>query len=198
MTTKSSKTTLKEVNERLKSVTIKNGFLIIEKVVSYVKITYECDALGKPRKIIYKDTIIEKPSSLSLKLEEVSYEKLKEYRKSRIPSFVLKKSGRFFYTVLPIRMDIYSRRINDVDHKCANCTHLSSAEDEDGGCAKVRRGAVGIEEYPWIIEGYETFNILKESFVVIDCLHYEKCKPRKRYSAFDSEMNQVEDSSEKL
>jgi len=83
-------------------------------------------------------------------------------------------------------------------HKCNSvgnvCHKLSASKDEFGGCQKVRDTHKFLENYPWITKGYETFNTMHNSFVVADCLHYEKCPPRREFTAM--EINRIKDSLE--
>lgn len=111
-------------------------------------------------------------------LEKVTADDLYALRKEKIASFVLKENDNLFCAQIPERTGFLSTNFLG-EHKCNYCRHLSSASDEDGGCAKVRNFACFIENYPWITFGYETFSCKDDAFVVIKCEHFETEPPRK-------------------
>ena len=110
-------------------------------------------------------------------LVEVTPEELAVFRKSGIQSFVLKSNGNLYWTEIP-NISFLSAKILG-NHMCAvpskECNRLSPAKDEDGGCAKVRNFSRNIENYDFITDGFETFNVSPEVFHVARCLYYEKC-----------------------
>lgn len=110
-------------------------------------------------------------------LRKVTIKELAELRASGIPGFVLKDSGKFYYTAIPKKLNLITTNVLK-KHNCGeNCSRLSPAADEDGGCAKIRdRFEKHIEKYDFIIQGYETFNCNRESLVVSKCAHYETKK----------------------
>ena len=70
------------------------------------------------------------------------------------------------------------------------CSRLSAESDEYGGCEKVRDfSSAGIEKYPWIRQGYETFATKYDCFVVTQCDHFRVNKPRPAMST--SEKNAI-------
>ena len=153
--------------------------LRIEKITSKFDVIYE----KKTNIVILKKLTDKTVETMSFDLIEITKEELIGFKKTSIPSFVLKEEERYYYSAIPDNINLISSGI--FQHKCAasgkECNRLSAASDEKGGCAKVRdRSNKGIEKYPWIIEGYETFNTRYDSFVVAECLHYEKCPPRKK------------------
>ena len=155
-----------------------------EKITSTFEVTHKLHYMTKrPYEVVGKKPVEEIVESLSFNLTEVTPAQLNEYRKSGVSSFVLKKDGKLYYTSIPHNLSFVSSTVLG-KHICAvqnhECKHLSAASDELGGCAKVREGARRIERYPWITTGYETFNTLNDSFVVVNCLHYEQCPPRKK------------------
>lgn len=173
---------------------IKNIVLEGVKTLRAVKITttYEVTRelhpkTNKPLKVIDKNPITEIVEDISYNLITVTPKELAEYRRRGISSFVLKVDGnKLYYTSIPDNICFVSSTILGV-HQCAvaghECNRLSAASDEQGGCAKVRNRSQYIERYPWITCGYESFNTRHDSFVVVNCLHYEKCPPRKKLSA---------------
>jgi len=107
-------------------------------------------------------------------LLEVSKENLKRIRNAGISGFVLKEGEHYFFTTVPEDMYLGQNRIF-YGHMCSyaeGCSRLTAASDEDGGCAKVRRYAKEIEEYPWITRGYETLNVHHPALVVGECHQY--------------------------
>lgn len=98
--------------------------------------------------------------------------------------FLLKCEGKFFVAKIPKDASLMSCRILG-HHKCASigeeCKRLSAASDEDGGCKKVRNRVKRLEDYPWIISGYQTIGCKYDNtFVVVNCLNYEKEEGRKK------------------
>lgn len=157
--------------------------LNVEKVLTTFEEKLEIHPISKrPFKAIYKkkvDQVVE--STNSFHLTQVTTAELEEYRRSEIPSFVLKTDDKLYYTKIPKSLHF----INSIvlgEHQCAKCRHLSAASDEEGGCEKVRNETERIERYPWITEGYETFNTDHDSFVVTSCLHFENYLPHKKVS----------------
>ena len=138
---------------------------------------------NKPYKIVRKVTLAETVEPMSFSLNEVTVEELAAYRRSKIPSFVLKVNGKLYYTTIPDCISFVSSGLLGI-HQCAipkhECHRLSAASDEQGGCAKVRDRSQCIERYPWITTGYETFNTKHDSFFVAKCLHYRACPPKKK------------------
>lgn len=183
---KSSKTT-KEVSTTFKNIVLEGvETLRAQKVKTTFVITRKLHpATNKPTMIVSKKQIAEEVEPLIFPLTEVTSEELDNYRKHKISSFVLKVDGKLYYTAIPEELSFVSSNILGV-HQCAvtgnSCNRLSPASDEEGGCEKVRNFSNYIERYPWITTGYETFHTNHDSFVVVNCLHFEKCPPRKPHS----------------
>lgn len=110
-------------------------------------------------------------------LKKISAEELAEYRMAEIPSFVLKTEDGLFHTEVPKEVNLVSSKLLG-EHKCGNCHRLS-----DAGCLKVRERSTGIERYPWIPLGYETFATGHDCFVVAKCLWWQKCPPYRKPTA---------------
>lgn len=135
------------------------------------------DSVGK---VVEQISKTEKKDIISIRrfdLHPITRQQLLDFRKKRIPSFVLKKNGKFFYTEIDpdisfLSSDLLGHHMCSLAPDC--CTHLSAASDEEGGCAKVRNMARYIERYPWITCGYETFNTKCDTFMVAECNHYER------------------------
>ena len=166
-----------------------------EKVTSTLEVTHKRHYITKqPYMVVGKKAVNEIVEPISFNLIEVTPAQLKKFRMSGIPSFVLKKNGKLYYTSIPKNLSFVSSPILG-KHLCAiqkhECKHLSAASDELGGCAKVREGARRIERYPWITTGYETFNTQNDSFVVVNCSHYEQCPPPKKLPARKTEHDRL-------
>ena len=124
--------------------------------------------------------------TIKFPLAEVTIDQIKELRKSEIPSFLLKENESYYFAKIPKGLNLLSSHLLG-RHCCSNASHtcgrLSSATDEEGGCAKVRNFSKGIERYPWITAGYETFNCRHPAFVVAKCDHFEVALPHAPLSA---------------
>ena len=155
--------------------------LVFDRIVASYSVTRKVDPIsGKQEETIRSRKLIrpEEKEHVILPLREVSLEQIEKIRRCRIPSFLYKYNGKFFYTKIAKKSIIH---LKDVEHCCSTqhhmCIHLSPLRDEEGGCQKVRD--IGrkkrIEKYPWITEGYETFNLSggDEQFIVIKCEHFE-------------------------
>lgn len=150
------------------------------KVETTVETTYKRRSnIDRSMKLVSQNCTNQVVEALSFPLANVTPEELANYRKYKVPSFVLKVDGKLYYTQIPYNLSLLSSAIMG-KHLCSllghECKRFSSASDEKGGCAKVRNRARYIERYPWIMDGYETFGTLHDSFVVVKCLHYEKRK----------------------
>lgn len=130
----------------------------------------------QPLMLVSKKQVDEVIEHMSFDFVEVIPEELEVYRRSGIPSFVLKEDGKLYYTSIPDSIHFFSSNLIG-EHRCATqgkeCKRFSVLSDEMGGCAKVRNLSKRIWIYPWIVTGYETFNTKYDCFVVVKCLHYE-------------------------
>ena len=160
--------------------------LIVKKITSTYNVRYEIDLETKEEiEVVGRKPIKTEVDLKQFDLAEVTVRELHNYRKKGIPSFVFKIGEKFYFAVIPDNLSLVSSHLLG-EHRCSavgdECKRLSAACDELGGCAKVRDHAHCIERYPWITVGYETFNTRHDCFVVQECLHYEKCPPRKKFS----------------
>lgn len=125
-------------------------------------------------------------------LSEITSDELIEHRKSGKPSFVYKVDNKYYYCEIPYNLNLVGTTFLG-QHLCGcvghECNRLSAASDEEGGCAKVRGRSRGIERYPWITKGYETFNTGYGAFVVLECEHYEKMKPSQQFYDEENDKN---------
>ena len=119
-----------------------------------------------------------KSFSKEFELRSISTPELKLLREGKKPYFILKKGDRLFAAKIVRDINFVSTTLWGRPHKCAcagrECLHLSAANDEKGGCEKVRKYSTQIEDYPWITLGYETFNTINDAMVVLECEHFEK------------------------
>ena len=150
------------------------------KLTEYHSCTETINIIDADGKVIEQISKIENKQIVSIRqfeLKTITRQQLLEFRKKRIPSFVLKDNENFFYTTIDPEISFLSPDILG-HHMCSLapdcCDRLSPASDEDGGCAKVRNMARFIELYPWISLGYETFNTRCDAFLVAKCDHYKR------------------------
>ena len=154
---------------------IKTQFVLREGAIHYSKVKYFYDTDQKPKVLI--DSII--VSSGDCPLEETTPGILNYIRESGHPGFVLKKDGKLFYTT-GSQLRKYQNGVDCVKnyhiHKCNEkdmiCRRLSARPDTEGGCAKIRDKDARIEDYDFITEGYEFFNVPQSSFIVTECTHW--------------------------
>lgn len=163
-----------------------------EEVTKNTVVLYKKDP-KKGKKFVERKKLDEQVEAKTFPLREVSLEELAELRKTKVPSFVLKEDGRYYYAEISPYMTFISSSFLG-EHKCAAagkvCNRLSAAQDEQGGCAKVRARSTNIEKYPWITKGYETFGTEgRDTFVVLECQHHEKT-PARPHRTLD-EINQL-------
>lgn len=131
----------------------------------------------EPYRLVDKKLVTTNREETRFPLKKVSAKKLAEYRMAEIPSFVLKTEDGLFHTEVPKEVNLVSSKLLG-EHKCGNCHMLS-----DAGCLKVRERSTGIERYPWIPLGYETFATKCDCFVVVKCLWWQKCPPYRKPTA---------------
>lgn len=156
------------------------SYLRMERVTTTYKVTRELHQKTKaPMAILLKEEVKRDVEPLKFELKRVSVEELTSFRKMNIPSFVVKVDNEFYHTKIPKTISFVSAKILG-EHKCGYCNRLSAASDKEGGCAKVRNRSRGIEKYPWIKTGYETFGTRQDSFVVINCERYQNFPQRKK------------------
>lgn len=151
--------------------------LIMRKDTKIVELTYD------EGKLISKKEYLPKTEDLHFELKKVDKEEIKKLRKCKKPSLLIKEYGNYYYTNIPadVRLGNVDLLSDKEQHMCvpgnATCRYLSAASDQNGGCAKVRDGSIGIERYPWITVGYETFNTKYDCFVVGSCDHFAESLP---------------------
>ena len=163
----------------------------------------------------YKTTIEKHGDSLNIifttskgvvkyEFQKVTVEELLAHRRSGVPGVVFKDENSFYYAKLIDGMEKYFNSIHICGKSGSECKHLSTASDENGGCAKVRdvflptyfnknsvtiSGAKMIEKYHFIRSGIEIFNSAHFMLNVSKCNRYEKVAPRTN-SANDLSLSQ--------
>lgn len=181
----------KEIAETSKKVASLDGFkaLRISKMVTKYQVFKHRHPVSEKVLKIEKHILSEKTFlEESIPLKEIPEEMIDYYRKTGIPSFLLKADGKFFYATIRNDIDFLFSNILGL-HKCGlagkECSRLSAASDENGGCAKVRNYSRRIELYPWITKGFETFNTTHDSFSVVECDHYKIYTPKEPMSVVE-------------
>lgn len=162
-----------ETNRKLRLEGVE-ALQLVEETIDY-EITVQKAPLKNGKistKEVYRNVVDKKVKVIkSFELSEVSMAELRGLRIRGIPSFVLKVDGKLYHCIIPKSLKFVG--VNLVgSHKCKDCRRLSADLDVYGGCAKVRENSTGIEKYPWIPKGFETFGVPSDSFVVGKCLHF--------------------------
>ncbi len=162
-------------NETVKKASL-NGLVLIWTIITTIfEMKYELHPqTHKPYKLVSKNKVDQKIREIQFPLKKVSVKELAEYRKKEIPSFVLKTEDGLYYTKIHKEISLISSKLFEEEHKCGSCNRLSDAD-----CQKVRERSTGIERYPWIPRGYETFATKCDCFYVAECLHWQKFPQRK-------------------
>ncbi len=160
--------------------------LVFEKKFSTFEIVKQLHPkTGRPVMIASKKLIKDSIESFNYPLIKISLESLSHIRELEFPSFILKLDGCYYFALIPDNINFVNSDLLGA-HKCSTggkiCHRLSPAKDEHGGCQKVRDRQKKLENYPWITKGYETINTLHDSFVVAECLHYEKSPSGKKFT----------------
>lgn len=113
------------------------------------------------------------PEEQKIYLKKISVSELIKARRTEKPGFVLKDGDDFYYAQIDKNLKFLSQNLLGRKHLCSEaCLRLSTAQDKDGGCEKVRNFSNYIERYDWIRLGYESFNTTQDAFVVMRCNHY--------------------------
>ena len=117
---------------RLERVTVKNVKLVEKDGIYFLEADKVIFFRKNHEKII---------RHLKFQLVEVTTRMLTEYRKDKVPSFVLKIGERLYFSRILYNLSMENSEIL-LMHKCYSaghtCKRLSSASDELGGCEKVR------------------------------------------------------------
>lgn len=154
------------------------------------------DETGLVKKQVSKWVSNEEERMVEYPLREISKEEILGLWKAKVPSFLLKKDGKYYHGEIPKEMTFLSSNVIDVPHQCAvgdqgGCCARLEASPDPKGCAKVRARSVHIERYDWITYGYETFCTNHTAFVVGACEHYKKCPPKKQLPAAEVNRRRV-------
>lgn len=161
----------KERNKKSTKITLSRNSLKVTRFVTDYDVTYEVDAkTGYGYNVLNRKIANQTKSTDIYELVEVTREQLASIHEAGTPGFVLKRDGKLYYTQIPCDLTFYSAQLTG-DHLCSYCRKLSAKPDEFGGCAKVREIDAHIENYDWIVSGFETFKTNQDSFRVSICNH---------------------------
>lgn len=142
--------------------------LRVDYVSKTIETTYE---KGNPLNVVSKKVFSEEIlKTFFYNLSEISKNEVIMRRKNKIPTFLLKIDGKYYYSRIPANLTLIGEKLLGT-HMCATCKKISPLSDEDGGCEKVRNIARFIEKYDWISKGYETFGTTHDCFFVAECNH---------------------------
>ncbi len=156
----------------------------VTKTRKVLESSYELNSETNQRVVVYKNKLVsEETKEYTYPLVEITATELASYRESDTPSVVFKIDGKLYYSKIPYKLNLVSTAILG-SHACSSseresCGRLYPVPEKDGGCSKVS-SSQGIEMFPWITSGYETFNVLHPAFVVAYCEHYRPCPPPKK------------------
>lgn len=133
--------------------------LLIDRVTTFNSIP----ASDRPTCIV--DSIAKVP------LMKITAEELQVLRDAQRPGFVFKENGNYYFAKIPAKTNLVSEHLLGA-HLCATCPHLSAKSDEEGGCAKVRNRSMFIENYDFVVVGYETIGTVCNAFDVVKCTNH--------------------------
>ena len=174
-TNKGSVVTCQESFSSYTDIVLDDFVLKATKQVSDYNVTKSISASGIER-VVSKTLVNQSSEEVSFKLMPTDREALLEYRRSKISGLIFKKNSKLYFCEIPAEMTYFPNGLVG-EHLCAlfgrDCNRLYAKSDEEGGCAKVRNRARGIEYYRWITSGFETFNTHKDVFVVGVCTHFK-------------------------
>lgn len=126
-------------------------------------------------------------------LKRIDEAELLKMRKHTQRGFVLKVGHKLYFTVLPPEAKFLFQKIFS-QHLCSTCARCYARPYCDGGCEKVMetdfnwygehigtimeniKWSKRIEKYPFIQQGFQTFNIDEQDFFVGSCKYYCKDK----------------------
>lgn len=158
-----------------------DGCNALYKVV--VEETWEVERIKNREKVLSQKLLESKKEVIkTFPLHAIEPFELTQIYKSGTPGFVLKVEGEHFFTEVPKGFQLRKPEFFK-NHLCIFgnlCNRYHSWSDDEGGCAKIRGGSIGIWTYPFIKEGYEIFNTVKsDGLVVSQCTRFEEAPPRK-------------------
>ena len=144
-------------------------------------------------KEINVDEIIARAETvINRRLIPISVRNVRRLRKTMTPYFILKIENKYFYAKINEDLTFYSKGSRIFDHMCnADCARMYARGEEEGGCSKIRDIDDRIEYYDWIRLGFETINTKITTFVVGQCDHYQKAKPRKKYTPAEKKIAKI-------
>jgi len=114
-------------------------------------------------------------------LIEISVEEIEIKRRKKIPSFLLKQDGKYYWTEFPRGISLFAEDILG-QHKCSNPYTLCKGIDlqlSGRGCKKILAQPPRLEDFEFITLGWETFATEHDCLSVIECSCYKVFPPRK-------------------
>ena len=170
-----------EVIESKRLYLVGTQSLVYKKLILTQNVTFFRNKNGK-RKVLSREILNKSYEILdTFPLSEVPEESIDHLRNTGIPGFILKASGKYYYTRVPRNINFIAQKLIESGHKCSmSCKHLSPIPVEIGGCAKIAQDDKHIEDFDFIQIGYEAFNCRKEfnALFVAKCENYEKSEAR--------------------
>ena len=166
-------------------------FLIGEEITkSYDSVYLQNPETGGRGKFLQRQNEKTTKKTVKYPLTKVDKLQLKVIRDKEInatPAFILKDNNNYYYCEIPIDSVFIDCEI-DKRHKCGRCDRLSGLPYELGGCDKVRDKGAKVENYPFIIFGYETINFgaIGDQFVVAKCACFKPYPKKKEISTKES------------
>ena len=143
---------------------------------------------------VYRKTLEEKKSTSQLIVEDKYFlnpcteNQLLALRSQNIPTFILKLDGQLFYAFVRYDFFITNHFIFSTKHQCDGCKRCYAKPFKKGGCSKVLarkantlnvsnpivlKSMSRIERFSFILDGYETIGIQRESFYVANCQYFK-------------------------
>ena len=110
---------IKESYSSYNNITLNGKKIKADKITSIFAVKRKINSNNRP-KVISKDLVDEIVEPVYFELTEVTKEDLANLRRKKVPSFVFKMDGKFYYTAIPNEMNLVSSGILG-RHKCAWC-----------------------------------------------------------------------------
>lgn len=126
--------------------------------------------------------------------QEVDRKQIASLRLSKKPGLIYKDDNKFYYTSIPGTLRLASGEANlglhlcgrECSKVCRGCQRTADLTvDFQKRCGKnffeAVRASWRIEKYPFVLRGFEAFNMeeANDSFIVLACTEYAHCAPRK-------------------
>jgi len=181
----------KIITEKKTQFVLEGDFLRQTEETTTYEVTYDTNEKKRLTKEKSRKQIsCSKTILYEFQLTEILKKEIPQLRREKTPSFVLKVGDRYYHTYIPKKLKFIGASIFG-PHKCGICNRMSAACDAEGGCKKIRENSTGIERYPFVTVGFETFgyNYGRSAFFVGECANFEALPERKKMSP--SEVNKL-------